>query len=157
MKSIIILVLIMILLSPFAYSNGGCVKIAAKDVFVQLSMAPLAPKVGEQASMLISFGDYNGLLNGTIKGNITIVRGGQNVIFTKYFETKDGILDMKHTFTEPGYYEVYFDFSYKNKRYAPEDFAIQVSSKQNGIMNNVIFLIFGLFIGVSISRLLREL
>ena len=40
-------ILVFILLMPFTYSNGGCIKIA-DDVFVQMSHAPQVPKVNEK-------------------------------------------------------------------------------------------------------------
>ena len=146
--------MIFILLIPVSYSDGGCVKIAGNNVFVQLSMVPLNPEVNQQASMLFSFGDYNGLLNGEINGNMTIMHNNKPV-FTRDFKIKDGILDLKHTFNEPGYYEIFLDFDFKNKKYTPEDFLIEVKEKEQNLAFNIVILIIGILIGAILMKLIK--
>ena len=139
------------LIIPFAYSNGGCIKVA-DDVLVQLSIAPLVPIVDEQASFLISFANQEKvLIEKEIVGNLSIVKNGETVL-KKDFRIKGGVLDLKHTFTKPGLYELYVDFKIKDKTYTPEDFLIEVKDQKQIYGTNIIFLIIGIIIGVLLMK-----
>jgi hypothetical protein len=147
--------IIFILLLPFSYSNGGCIKVA-DDILVQLSSSPLVPIVNKQASFLISFGDIKkGLINEEINGNISIVKD-KKTILTKDFKIKDGILDLKHTFKKEGLYEIFLEFDYKNKTYAPEDFLIEVKEQKSDYRNNILFLVIGIVIGIILMKFIKK-
>ena len=132
---------------PIANANGGCIKIA-DDVFVQMSHAPHVPKVNEKTSFLFSFGNNGRLINKEINGQLKIMKG-EEIILTKTFQIKDGILELKHEFKNAGLYEIFIDFKLQNKTYSPEDFVVEVieANKQN-YFNNFIFLIIGFLIGI---------
>ena len=121
--------IIFILLIPITYSNGGCIKVA-DDIFVQLSSAPLVPVVNKQTSFLFSFGNKEGLIKEEINGKLWIAKDEEKIL-TKDFKVKDGIYDLKHTFKNPGLYEIFLEFNFNNKTYAPEDFLIEVKEEKS--------------------------
>jgi len=155
MKKIFILFSVLILLIPISYANGGCIKIA-DDIFVQMSHAPQVPKVNEKASFLFSFGNNEGLINQEINGQLRIVKG-EELILKKEFQIKDGILDLKHEFNEPGLYEIFLEFNINDKDYMPEDFVVEVVEKRGngGYSANVLFLLAGILIGILSSKLFK--
>ena len=157
MKKIFILFSVLILLIPLSYSNGGCIKIA-DDIFVQMSHAPQVPKVNEKASFLFSFGNNEGLINQEINGQLKIVKG-EELILKKEFQIKDGVLDLKHEFNEPGLYEIFLEFNINDKEYMPEDFVVEVIEKQkdNGYLTNVLFLLVGILIGIVSTKLFKRI
>lgn len=150
MSKKIIAIIIFISLIPFTYSNGGCIKIA-DDVFVQLSSSPLVPIVNKEASYLISFGNKEGLINEEINGTVKIVTK-EETILTKDFKIKDGILDLKHTFNNPGLYEIFLEFKIKNKTYVPEDFLIDVKEEKLDFKYNILFLFIGIAVGIILMK-----
>ncbi len=147
----IIIFIIFILLIPLAYSDGGCIKIA-DDILVQLSSAPEVPRAHQQVSYLFSFGNKQGLINREINGTLKIVKSDQT-IFTKSFKIKDGILELKHIYENPGMYEIFFDFQIGNKNYKPEDFLVEVIDVNNDLMKNLIYFIAGIIIGIVLMKL----
>ena len=147
----IIIFIIFILLIPLAYSDGGCIKIA-DDILVQLSSAPEVPRAHKQVSYLFSFGTKQGLINREINGTLKIVKSDQT-IFTKSFKIKDGILELKHIYENPGMYEIFFDFQIGNKNYKPEDFLVEVIDVNNDLMKNLIYFIAGIIIGIVLMKL----
>ena len=149
-----ILSVILILLIPISYSNGGCIKIA-DDIFVQLSSSPLVPIANKQASFLISFGNQEGLIKKEINGKLWIEKNDERIL-TKDFKIKDGILDLKHIFKKEGLFEIFLEFNYKNKTYAPEDFLIEVKEEKQSFLFNVVFLIVGIIIGIFIAKLIKN-
>ena len=150
MRKIVILLSFLILIIPVAYSDGGCIKIA-DDILVQLSSAPVAPVVGKQVSYLFSFGNNQGLITKEINGTLKIVKSGET-IFTKDFKIKDGILELKHIYENPGLYEIFFDFQIGNKNYKPEDFLVEAVAIKNDLMANLVYLIIGIFIGAILMK-----
>ena len=146
MKKTLLFIGLFALLIPISYSDGGCIKVA-DDVLVQLSSAPVVPRAHQQVSYLFSFGNQQGLINREINGTLKIVKSDETV-FTKSFKIKDGILELKHTYEEPGSYEIYFDFQIGNKNYKPEDFLVEVIEQKNGFANKIIFLVIGTIIGI---------
>lgn len=153
-NKLIIFSIIFILLIPVSFSDGGCIKIT-DDVFVQLSAVPIAPKVNEQASFLISFGSNDGLLNKRINGTLKIVKSDKTV-FEKKFDIQVGILDLKYTFKDTGFYEMYIDFAMNGKDYHPEDFAMEVVESKKNSAQNMIFLIAGAAIGAAFTLLIGK-
>lgn len=157
MKNIKLLIFITIfaLLLPVGLSNGGCIKVA-DDIFVQMTHAPHVPKVNEKTSFLFSFGNNTGLINQEINGQLRIVKGEEGIL-TKDFQTKDGILDLKHEFNNPGLYEIFLEFNINGKDYMPEDFVVEVIEKKkyNGYLANVLFLLAGVLIGILSSKLFK--
>ena len=154
MKKIFLFIGFFTLLIPITYSDGGCIKIA-DDVFVQLSSAPVVPRVGKQVSYLFSFGDKQGLINKEINGTLKIVKNsGMNggMVFTKDFKINNGILELKHIYENPGLYEIFFDFQIGNKNYKPEDFLIEVIEQKNEFASKFIFLIIGIIFGAVLMR-----
>ena len=149
-----IIFIIFILLIPLAHPNGGCIKIA-DDVFVQLSSAPLVPIVDKQESFLISFGNKQGIINKEINGTLKIVKSNE-IILTKNFKIKDGILDLKHTFRNSGLYEIFLDFNIGNKTYIPEDFLIEVKEQNQNFGVNAIFLSIGIVIGIMSMKFIKK-
>ena len=143
-----------VLLTPLVYADGGCIKIA-DDVLVQLSSAPEVPRVNQQVSYLFSFGNKQGLLNKEINGTFKIVKSDETV-FTKSFKIKDGILELKHIYENPGLYEIFFDFQIGNKNYKPEDFLVEVVDMKNDFMINLAYLIIGIFIGIVLMKLITK-
>ena len=150
----IIIFIIFILLIPVVYSDGGCIKIA-DDVFVQLSSAPVVPRVGKQVSYLFSFGNKQGLVNREINGTMKIVKSDETV-FTKSFKIKDGILELKHIYENPGLYEIFFDFRIGNKNYKPEDFLVEAIDTKNDLMINLAYLTIGIIIGIILTKLITK-
>jgi len=134
LKLTLLIAIIFIFSIPISFSNGGCVKVA-DDVFVQLSAVPIAPKVNEPASFLISFGNNNGLLDKRINGTLRIVKS-VNTIFEKKFDVQ-GILSLKYTFKDAGFYEMYIDFMINGKDYHPEDFAMEVVDSRKNPAKNI--------------------
>ena len=149
-----ILLTIFVLLLPVSYSNGGCIKIA-EDVYVQLSNSPLVPIVDKEESFLISFGNNTGLINEEIDGKLKIVKS-EEMILTKNFQIKNGLLDLKHTFKNSGLYEIFLDFKIGNKTYTPEDFLIEVKEEKQNPIYNIIILITGIFIGAVLMKLFNK-
>ncbi|MBI1936393.1 hypothetical protein HYS31_08225 [Candidatus Woesearchaeota archaeon] len=154
-KSIILFVITFALLAPFAYSNGGCVKVA-DDMLVQMSVAPHVPIANEKASFLFSFGNESGLIREEISGKIKIVQNGK-ALLENDFRAKDGILDLKHEFNSPGIYEIFLEFNANGKEYMPEDFVVEAVEKQGkkGYLTNVLFLLAGILVGVLSSKLFK--
>jgi len=155
MKKIIVFV-IFILLIPFTYSNGGCIKIA-DDIFVQMSHAPHIPIAKEMASFLFSFGNNDGLLREDINGKIKIAQNDK-VWLENGFIAKDGVLDLKHEFNNPGLYEIFLEFNVNGKEYMPEDFVVEAVEKQGnkGYLTNVLFLLSGILIGILSVNLFKH-
>ena len=143
-----------VFLIPIANSDGGCIKVA-DDVLVQLSSAPEVPRVHQQVSYLFSFGNKQGLINREINGTLKIVKNYETV-FTKSFKIKDGILELKHIYENPGVYEIFFDFQIGNKNYNPEDFLVEAIDTKNDLMINLIYLIMGIVIGTILTRLITK-
>ena len=151
MKKTILFIGFFILLIPIANSDGGCIKVA-DDVLVQLSSAPVVPRVHQQVSYLFSFGNKQGLLNREINGTLKIVKSDETV-FNKSFKIKDGILELKHIYEKPGLYEIFFDFQIGNKNYKPEDFLVEVIDVKNDLMINLAYFIAGIIIGAILMKL----
>ena len=148
--------IIFILLIPFSYSNGGCIKIT-DDILVQMSVAPHVPIVNEKASFLFSFGNESGLIREEIIGKMRIVQNSKTLLEND-FKAKDGILDLKHEFNNPGLYEIFLEFNVNGKEYMPEDFAVEAIEKQGnkGYLTNVLFLLAGILVGVVSSKLFKH-
>ena len=151
---IYIVFIIFILLIPITYSNGGCIKVA-DDIFVQLSSAPLVPVVNKQTSFLFSFGNKEGLIKEEINGKLWIAKNEEKIL-TKDFKVKDGIYDLKHTFKNPGLYEIFLEFNFNNKTYAPEDFLIEVKEEKSDFSNSILFLIVGIIIGIILMKFIKK-
>ena len=154
MKKILVLMSIFALLIPITYSNGGCIKVA-DDIFVQLSSALLVPVVNKQASFLFSFGNKEGLIKEEINGKLWIAKNEEKIL-TKDFKVKDGIYDLKHTFKNPGLYEIFLEFNFNNKTYAPEDFLIEVKEEKSDFSNSILFLIVGIIIGIILMKFIKK-
>lgn len=145
-KLIIFGIVILTLLIPISFANGGCIKVA-DDVLVQLSSSPLVPVIDKEASFLISFADtQKELIKEEITGKIWITKN-ENKVLIKDFKIKDGILDLKHTFENPGLYEIFLNLNIRNKTYAPEDFLIEVKDEDTNYPQNLLFLVVGIIIG----------
>ena len=153
MKKTFLFIGIFALLIPIAYADGGCVKVA-EDILVQLSSAPVVPIVGKEVSYLFSFGNNQGLINREINGTLKIVKS--ETIFTKDFKIKDGILEFKRIYENPGLYEIFFDFQIGNKNYKPEDFLVEVVNTKNDVMINLAYLIIGIIIGAILMKLITK-
>lgn len=154
MKAIISIILLLLVLIPSSYANGGCIKVA-DDVFVQMSLSPLVPVANEKASFLFSFGNKNGLIREEINGKIRIVQNGKTLL-EKDFKAKDGILDLRQEFKNPGFHEIFLEFGIGNKKYAPEDFLIEVQKEKSDFVLNILFLIAGIFIGIVLMKLIKN-
>src|SRR3989338_7265466 len=150
MKKILVLMSIFALLIPITYSNGGCIKVA-DDILMQLSSSPLVPIVNKEASFLISFGNKEGLIKEEINGKLWIAKDDEKIL-TKDFKIKDGIYDLKHTFKNPGLYEIFLDFKIGNKTYMPEDFLIEVKEEKSDFRFNILFLVIGIIIGIVLIK-----
>lgn len=149
-----ILLLAFILLLPISYSNGGCIKVA-DGILVQLSSSPLVPIVDKQTSFLISFANKEKeLINEQIYGKLWITKNEENIL-TKDFKTKNGILDLKHTFKNSGLYELFLEFKIKDKTYIPEDFLIEVKEEKGNIIYPILFLFIGIIIGIISMKLIK--
>ena len=151
MNKICIFIGFLALLIPMANSDGGCVKVA-DDVLVQLSSAPVVPIVSKQVSYLFSFGNKQGLINREINGTLNIVHNDKTV-FIKSFKIKDGILELKHIYENPGIYEIFFDFQIGNKNYKPEDFLVEAVDVKNNLTINLAYLVVGIIIGIILMKL----
>ena len=150
-KKIFLFIGLFALLIPISQSDGGCIKIA-DDMLVQSSSAPVVPRVHQQVSYLFSFGNKQGLINKEINGTLKITKNSET-IFTKEFKIKDGILELKHIYENPGLYELFFDFQIGNKNYKPEDFLVEAIVEKNDFANKFIFLIIGIVIGIVLMKL----
>ena len=151
----IIVFIIFILLLPISFANGGCIKIA-DDIFVQLSSSPLVPIVNKETSFLISFANTKKeLIDEEINGKLWIIKDDEKIL-TKNFKIKDGIYDLKHTFKNPGLYEIFLEFKIKDKNYAPEDFLIEVKEEKQSFLFNIIFLIVGVIVGMFMMKLIKN-
>ena len=154
MKKFFIFMSVICLLIPIVYSDGGCVKVA-DDALVQLSMIPVAPAAKEKASMIFSFGNLSmNLINKPIQGRLYISEN-QKIVFEKNFSVNSGVLDLKYAFDEPGYYEIFVEFKTNGKKYAPEDFLIQVNKQGKNYVENIIFSIIGIIIGLLFTALIK--
>ena len=155
MNKIFLIIGLFALLIPISYSDGGCIKVS-DNVLVQLSSAPHVPIVGKQVSYLFSFGNNQGvLINKEINGTLKIVHNSK-LIFVKEFRIKDGILELKHTYENPGLYEIFFDFQIGNKNYKPEDFLVEAVDTKNNFMINLVYLIIGIIAGLILMKLLTK-
>ena len=148
-KFIVLVIFIVIL--PFAYSNGGCAKNVG-DMFVEMSSVPIAPMAGQTASYIVSFVRNGSLVNGEIKGTLKIVKN-DNMVFSKSFKFEGGILDFKHTYDASGDYEIFLDYYFNGKRYEPEDYLIEVKEKNQNFAYNFAFLAGGIIIGMILTKL----
>ncbi len=147
MKKLIILSLIIILLIPFSYSDGGCVKVE-DDMLVQMSAVPLVPIVGQQVSFLFSFANLKKEpIYGDITGKFKLVKS-DNIIFTENFTAKNGIIDLKYTFKNTGLHEIFLEFEINGKKYAPEDFLIEIKDESTNYQQNLLFSVVGIVIGI---------
>ena len=154
MKKTFLFIGIFALLIPIAYADGGCVKVA-EDILVQLSSAPVVPIVGKEVSYLFSFGNNQGLINREINGTLKITKNSET-IFTKDFKIKDGILEFKRIYENPGLYEIFLDFQTGNKNYKPEDFLVEVVETRNDLIINLAYLIIGIVIGAILMKLITK-
>ncbi len=152
---IYIVFIIFILLLPISFANGGCIKIA-NDVLVQLSSSPLVPIIDKETSFLISFANNKKeLINEEINGKLWITNDDEKIL-TKDFKIKDGILDLKHIFKKQGLYEIFLEFDYKNKTYAPEDFLVEVKEEKSDFRNNILFLVIGIVVGIILIKFIKK-
>ena len=152
---IYIVFIIFILLLPISFANGGCIKIA-NDVLVQLSSSPLVPIIDKETSFLISFANNKKeLINEEINGKLWITNDDEKIL-TKDFKIKDGILDLKHIFKKQGLYEIFLEFDYKNKTYAPEDFLVEVKEEKSDFRNNILFLVIGIVVGIILMKFIKK-
>ena len=151
-----IFLMLFIFLSHFKLSNanGGCIKIA-DDLLVQLTSAPIVPIVNKETSFLFSFGNDKGLINEQITGKISILKN-QEKILEKDFSIKSGVLDLKHTFKNAGLYEIFLEFTIKNKIYKPEDFLIEVKEQQQNKALKFIYLFAGIIIGAMSMKFIKK-
>ena len=149
-----IFILIILLVIPLSFADGGCVKVA-DDALVQLSMIPVAPAAKEKASMVFSFGNLSmNLINKPIGGRLYINKN-QKTVFEKNFSVDSGVLDLKYAFDEPGYYEIFVEFNMDRKKYTPEDFLVEVTDKKQNFVPNLIFFAIGIIIGLLFTTLIK--
>ena len=151
----IALFIIFILMLPMSHANGGCIKIV-EDLIVQMSHAPLAPKVYEKVSFLFSFADKNGLISKEISGELKLIKS-EELILAKNFKINDGVLDLKHEFKNAGIHEIFINFALGNKTYSPEDFVIEViEDNKPNYMEYFVFLIIGFLIGILSAKFMGK-
>ena len=156
-RAIFMTIFLTILSSTSSFADGGCVKVA-DDSLVQLSMVPVAPAAKEKVSLVFSFGNLSmNLINKPIEGRLYITKN-QKTVFEKNFSVNSGVLDLRYAFDEPGYYEIFTEFSMNGKKYTPEDFLVEVTDKKQNFVPNVIFFVAGVVIGslfIALAKLRR--
>ena len=85
--------------------------------------------------------------------NVFSIVHNDKTVFIKSFKIKDGILDFKHIYENPGIYEIFFDFQIGNKNYKPEDFLVEAVDAKNNLTINLAYLIVGIIIGIIMMKL----
>lgn len=171
-RTIIILLLIFISIPAVSFANGGDQRVIKGKYLINLSRAPFTPRAGEQTSMLASFVDLqkNKLISEDIIVKVRVARlsGGaeREFLFERdNINAQGGVLEFKHTFTEVGLHEIFFDFAFASDPqtiYKAPDFLLDIQKplSQNRF-NNLSFLlagitgIIGLAAGFVIGRFTR--
>ena len=155
MKRIMIFAVFFALLAPFSYAHVGCLEID-DDVFVQLTSSPITAVEGKPVAYLLSFVDQKGLIRKEIKGKIFIQKD-KNTVLDKNFTVADGILELKHTYMEPGLYEIFTEFEYNGKKYKPGDFLVEVTEKEKfNRTTAAMLLLVGFAVGISAGIFIRK-
>ncbi|MBI4450845.1 hypothetical protein HY642_02635 [Candidatus Woesearchaeota archaeon] len=108
MKRTLAIVIFALFAMPVA-ANGGCMQLAG-PYRVQLSSAPLAPFLGEQASWLISFADDQGIINETVNASLQITKVGHTVA-TMDWSVVEPVWQVKRTFESPGHHDIIVRFT----------------------------------------------
>lgn len=126
-----------------ALANGGDQRVIENKYLINLSRSPFTPRVGEKASMLISFVDLqkNKLISEDMIVKIRIAKLGSVGSAKREFlfeqsdiKVQGGVLEFPYTFTETGLNEVFIDFSLASnpqKIYESPDFLLDVQNKEN--------------------------
>ncbi len=149
MKALPLACIIALLVIPLVLADLGCIQ-PVGNLFVQLSSVPIAPYVGEQATMLISFGDANGLLSDNITATVLIKQEDDSVVLEKVFTTDNGVVSLKPVFNKAGNYHVSVDFQREregDKLYQPDDFDVEVKSSEYPVGLLISTFLFGILVG----------
>lgn len=172
-KSLTIFFLAVTLIPVVSLANGGDQRVVDNKYFINLSRAPFTPRVGVKTSFLASFVDIP--KNKLIAENLIVrVRIGQQGGVAKghpLFEQDNivvhgGVLELPYTFTEPGFHEVFFDFTFASNPknvYEVPDFLIDVQKPEVPQQSNFLWIfsglagiVFGLGAGLFLSKLKKS-
>ena len=114
--------LFMVIVIPAATANTGWWQFAHEhpELRVLLSMAPLAPDVGENVSMLFSITNDSGLITDTLSVRINITRNDQTTYLGDWHLVSNGIHQELTQFFEPGFHEVGIQIIAGNQSYVAD-------------------------------------
>ena len=141
-----------------ALANGGDQRVVENKYLINLSRAPFTPRVGDQTSMLASFVDLekNKLVSEDLIVKVRIAKlgggaGKREFLFEKdNIKVEGGVMEFKHTFTESGLHEIFFDFvlaSNPQEIYEAPDFLLDIQKPSNGYNKNQLLVsVFGGFV-----------
>lgn len=173
-KLLLFLILIIAGASPhLTFANGGDQRVVENKYFINLSRAPFTPRVGVKTSFLASFVDIskNKLIAEDLMVRVRIGQQGGVAKGHPLFEQDNiivhgGVLELPYTFMEPGFHEIFFDFSFASdpkKIYEVPDFLIDVQKPEAPQQSNLLLLlggvvgfILGFFVRPVISRSLQS-
>ena len=120
-------------------ANGGIKEIAESKYVVNVSMAPIAPYVGDMQQNLIAVSDIPGnLIAKDISMDLTFIYENtqtgkeETVLEQTNLMAKRGVLPFTYTYKKAGVYQLHVKFRLPdepNHTYEPDDFHIEVKEK----------------------------
>ena len=174
---VIIALLAVVVLSPFAsvvYANGADERYA-DGVLVGLSMAPIAPFVGEKVGMLFSFRDAQTgkYLTNIVNADVTIEtfiiegqKGGELLLEKKSIDVSTGSFNLDYEFTKEGLYEIHVAFKTPNGKERNVGYLKQIRvdsrpqpsriSPATLLVSIIVASVFSLAVGYGIARWQRK-
>lgn len=173
MKTLLFLLLFnLAILTNVVFANGGDQRVVENKYFINLSRAPFTPRVGVKTSFLASFVDIskNKLIAEDLIIQVRIEQQGYVAKGRPLFKQDNiivhgGVLELPYTFTEPGFHEMFFDFTFASnpqKIYEVPDFLIDVQQSlveqkttTYGLVIGITSGITGLLIGLFFGRKLK--
>ncbi len=118
-----------LLLIPLASSaHGGIQKIVEGTYLLNFSGSPIAPEAGKQQQGLLSVSDLqNSLVKRDAVFDIEVRKDHQVIERRQNVAATGGLLNIRFTYPEPGFYEVAAKFHFAGDAhwYEPEDFEVQ--------------------------------
>lgn len=140
MPKVNVLVLIGALFLPFmASANGGIKEIAESKYVVNVSMAPIAPYVGDTQQMLIAVSNIPGnLITKDIRMDVSLTLENtqtgkdESVVQETDVLAHKGVLPLDYTYKKAGIYRLLVKFRLPDEpkhTYEPDDFHIEAKEK----------------------------
>lgn len=121
---------------PAAASAHGAMQKVAGPYIVNLTAAHMSPLAGEEQSFVLAFSDIETqeLIQKTAAVDVVLQKNGATHMELRDAKTENGLLSFRHTYREPGLYELFLSFRFEGEEtlYEPEDFFIEVRDAPSG-------------------------